>query len=79
MELGDEIIHQIDHVNETRDQHEQEQYEGIQDNYAIKTSLDTKKITSNYWHKHTKWRRKLLMAAIVVNIPNIQTTIGREK
>jgi len=48
VELKDEIIHQIDHVNETRDQHEQEQYEGIQDNYAIKTSLDTKKITSNY-------------------------------
>ncbi len=48
MESEDEIIHQIDHVNETRDQHEQEQYEGIQDNYAIKTSLDTKKNTSNY-------------------------------
>ncbi len=51
MELEDEIIHQIGHVNETRDQHEQEQYEDIQDNYAIRTSLDTKKlykITSNY-------------------------------
>jgi len=34
MELKDEINHQINHVNETKDQHEQMLYEDIPNDYA---------------------------------------------
>jgi hypothetical protein len=40
VELKDEIIHRIDHVNETRDQPEQVQYEDIPNGYAIMEMLD---------------------------------------
>jgi hypothetical protein len=35
-------MHQIIHVNETKDQHEQEQYEDIPNDYAIITSFTYK-------------------------------------
>lgn len=71
-------MHRIDHVNETRDQREPERCADIANNYATIIEYH-QRITSISFEKPTKCKRKLLIAAVVVKIPNIQRRIDNEK